>query len=545
MNRYALTRRELLAGSLGLPMLWSAGCGEKPVRGIEGEIVGASDGIGHRIREGYRPRPPENGWRDAAVVIVGGGIAGLAAARRLKIAGVDDCVLFELEPAIGGTSREGKLNAIPCPWGAHYLPVPLQSNRALIELLEEIGIVEGKDADGEPIVSEFFLCRDPEERLFSGGTWREGLLPELNDDDQRQMKVFQAEVDRWVEWRDANGRRAFTIPVATCSDDPEATQLDRQTMAAWLNERNLNSPRLRWIVDYGCRDDYGLTVEQTSAWAGLFYFASRVRKPGNESQPFITAPEGNGLLVRYLGQKVREQIRSGMAVTEIGQETGDDSTIEVIAAGPADQVEGCRARHVIFAAPQFLAPYLINGYRDARGKEAAEFQYGSWMVANLHLKSRLIERGFPLAWDNVLYDSPSLGYVVATHQIGSDHGKTVFTYYLPLCDDDPKAARERLLQQGWSDWVEFALNDLERAHPDLRSLVDRIDIMRWGHAMIRPRPGFIWGTARAAAAQPFGKVYFAHSDLSGVALFEEAFYHGNRAAEEVLAAMKIPFQSIL
>ncbi len=40
-------------------------------------------------------------------------------------------------------------------------------------------------------------------------------------------------------------------------------------------------------------------------------------------------------------------------------------------------------------------------------------------------------------------------------------------------------------------------------------------------------------------------MHFAHSDLSGVALFEEAFYHGLRAAEEVLTARDQPFESLL
>jgi hypothetical protein len=35
---------------------------------------------------------------------------------------------------------------------------------------------------------------------------------------------------------------------------------------------------------------------------------------------------------------------------------------------------------------------------------------------------------------------------------------------------------------------------------------------------------------------PWRGIHFAHSELSGMALFEEAFYHGVRAAEEVLAA---------
>ena len=59
-------------------------------------------------------------------------------------------------------------------------------------------------------------------------------------------------------------------------------------------------------------------------------------------------------------------------------------------------------------------------------------------------------------------------------------------------------------------------------------LVDRLDVMRWGHAMIQPRPGFLWGAARKAAAQPYRGIHFGNTDLSGVALLEEAFYHGLR-----------------
>ena len=79
--------------------------------------------------------------------------------------------------------------------------------------------------------------------------------------------------------------------------------------------------------------------------------------------------------------------------------------------------------------------------------------------------------------------------------------------------------------------------DLGRAHPQLERHVERIDVCRWGHGMIQPRPGFVWGAARRAAATPIGPIHFAHSDLSGIALFEEAFHHGVRAADEVRAAL--------
>ena len=60
---------------------------------------------------------------------------------------------------------------------------------------------------------------------------------------------------------------------------------------------------------------------------------------------------------------------------------------------------------------------------------------------------------------------------------------------------------------------------------------------RWGHAMIEPAPGFLWGEARRRARAPIGAIHFAHTDLSGIALFEEAFHQGARAADEVADAL--------
>ena len=111
----------------------------------------------------------------------------------------------------------------------------------------------------------------------------------------------------------------------------------------------------------------------------------------------------------------------------------------------------------------------------------------------------------------------------------------MFTYYYALCDADPKQARSRLLATDRGEWADVALTDLARAHPEIRSLTERLDVMRWGHAMIKPRPGFVWSEARRAASKPYRGIHFANTDLSGVPLFEEAFYHGTRAADEILA----------
>ena len=531
----SINRREILAAFLGVPFALAA-CRQNDVPELPpGAIVGTSDVFGHRLRDGMRVEVPADAWSNIGVVIVGGGVAGLTAAWRLQKSSFKDFVLIELENAPGGTSRSGSNRSISFPWGAHYIPVPMKENTTLISLLDEMGVVESKDEHGQPIIAEQFLCRDPEERVFYKGRWYEGLYlhPGESEDDKQQFAKFNAEVDHWVSWRDARGRRAFTLPVSACSDDADVTALDRVSMGEWMDQRGLTSPRLRWWVDYACRDDYGMTVEQTSAWAGLFYFCSRVETPGVESQSLITWPEGNGRLVQHLFEKAKSHIQLDRAAVELVPVENGVEVITLDREGRAPR--GFRARRVIFAAPQFMARYVVRPYRDNPPPHIAEFQFGSWMVANLTLRERpkLGLRDFPLAWDNVLYESPSLGYVVATHQRGVDRGPTVFTYYYPLVDENPRVARTRLLETDWRGWAEVALADLSRAHRDIRGLVERLDVMRWGHAMIRPRTGFMWGQARREGAKPFRSIHFAHSELSGVALFEEAFDVGLRVADVV------------
>ncbi|MCZ2344258.1 MAG: FAD-dependent oxidoreductase [Bacteroidales bacterium] len=534
-------RRELLLSFLGPAALAGlGGCDRRDVPLPPGTLVGTSVDLGHRLRDRRCPIiPTSQAWESCDTLIVGGGVAGFAAAWRLARAGVTDFQLWELESELGGTSRSGQSPTGGYPWGAHYIPAPMPENRLLVTLLTEMGIVEGHTTDGVPVIGEQFLCRDPQERVFFRGRWYEGLYLHIgaSPEDIAQLTRFQHAVSSWANWRDGRGRRAFTIPMAVGSDDPTVTALDRLSMSDWLAQRQFTSPRLLWLVDYACRDDYGLRTEQTSAWAGLFYFASRLPNGSAEAEPLITWPEGNARLVHHLAKKVgSERVHTGWAVTDIHpvRTHGQEHLAVTALSQDGQRVRGVRARRVLFAAPQFLARYLIRPFREQPPAYLSSFAYGSWMVANLHLQDRPRGRGFPLAWDNVLYESPSLGYVVNTHQLGADHGPAVFTYYYPLTDADPRSARSRLLGTDRDSWADVILTDLAMAHPNIRAHTHQLDVMRWGHAMIRPTPGFIWGGDRPRAQQPFMGIHFAGADLSGLPLFEEALYHGVRAAEEVL-----------
>ena len=190
---------------------------------------------------------------------------------------------------------------------------------------------------------------------------------------------------------------------------------------------------------------------------------------------------------------------------------------------------------VIWAAPTFLASHVVEG------AAPVPWRYASWLVANLTLshRPRAGAEDAPEAWDNVIADSPSLGYVVATHQALRERptDETVWTYYAALADGDPATVRRDLLAMDWRAGAERALTHLERAHPDLREVVTRVDVMRHGHAMPRPAPGFLaqrapwWDPPRDA------RVLYANSDVSGLSLFEEAQYRGVTAASGALALL--------
>ena len=170
-----LSRRELLTLFLGAPFAFAA-CRDTSERKLpEGEIVGQSANIGHILREGRTFEVPQANWETKKVAIVGAGIAGLSAAWRLNGKGFGDVAVIELEKEAGGTSRSGKGDPVNYPWGAHYLPVPFAENTDLVTLLDEMQILEPRNASSEIHAKEEFLCREPEERVFYKGRWYEGL----------------------------------------------------------------------------------------------------------------------------------------------------------------------------------------------------------------------------------------------------------------------------------------------------------------------------------------------------------------------------------
>ncbi len=542
-----MKRREFLTSCAALA---AAGCGAAGPAGLPpGDLYGGNLESGHRLREPRFAAPTE--VRRVPVLIVGGGIGGLSAAWRLERAGFRDFALMELERDVGGNSRYGENAVSAYPLGAHYLPLPTRESRAVRELLAELGAITGDPQAARPTFDERMLCHAPQERLYINGLWQEGLLPRLGvgQGERDQYARFQDLMQQFREATDSQGRRAFALPAVFSSPDPRWRDLDRITMRQWLLDKRFDSPHLHWYVNYACRDDYGTEHGATSAWAGIHYFACRNGEAAASnmaaSDTVITAPEGNGWMVKKLAPRYADRTVTGALAIRVAQ--GRRVTSADFLLEQENRVVRYEAEQIIWAAPLFVLPHVAPDLPAPLAAAARSGDHAPWLVANLTLSEPPhTGAGAQLAWDNVLYDSPGLGYVVATHQrIQTAPGPTVLTWYQALSNEPPRVARERLQTTDRDTWARQIMAELTRAHSGIGKITQRLDIFRHGHAMIRPLPGVVWSQSRRQLAQGWGQVHFAHADVSGMSLFEEANYRGVLAAERVLRKLGMSDTSIL
>ena len=227
----------------------------------------------------------------------------------------------------------------------------------------------------------------------------------------------------WTLYRGFDGQRAFALPLSYSTIDSRVRQLDDISMETYVRAKGWNSPRLDWMINYACRDDYGGTMATVSAWAGIHYFACRYydqRLRNEYPSDTLTWPAGNGFLVQRLAQDLADsQYRLQSAALRIDN---DDGSVRV---GYFDILSetyrSILAQTVIHASKLHTAPFLVDGLPDPQVAAIKSCVYSPWLTASIHVSALPTNAEVSIAWDNVLYDSRSLGYVVADHQTRSDY----------------------------------------------------------------------------------------------------------------------------
>ncbi len=500
--------------------------------------------LGHLLRDGALPMQAHR-QAQCNVLILGSGAAALTAAWQLSKLGQRDVFMAEGFERHGNQAAYTVSGSLNSPTGAHYLAQPSRESRDVRDLLCDLNILQYETPDGVMTFSETDLVHAPDERVFYQNEWHDGL--QIQDDDSKRFFQF---INQIKHAYGSDGRKLFAIPIALSSQDPTWRRLDQITFAQWLKSQHFQSPNLLWYLDYACRDDYGQGIEQVSAFAGLHYFAAR----GSDDAAVLTWSDG----LNHIAEKTRQFINMNTldrlpetAHWQFNQPTScaasalkiteQNDRVEVLLRhNHTGEVVNVSAQYVICAMPLMVATRIID--RAAQyGLTATELpEYAPWLVSNFVLHRFPNEpKNTELAWDNVVYGSRGLGYVVATHQHihVAKPDITAYTAYTALNHDTPQNMRKWLLTATPHDLLAIAAQDLLTVYgKTFWQCVSHVDITVRAHAMSVPKVGYLSQPMLLKLRQHHSRLLFAHSDLSGYSVFEEAAYWGAEAARKIVQA---------
>ncbi|MBR1375531.1 MAG: twin-arginine translocation pathway signal [Cardiobacteriaceae bacterium] len=480
------------------------------------------------------------------VLILGSGGAGLSAAWYLKKNNFTDFILAEGFEK-NGNNASFNYEDLTAPSAAHYLALPSQESVFVREMLEDLKILEEGKNNKTPTYREIDLVHSPAERLFYKQKWQEGFLPELDKDTVRFFEF----INKIKGLYGKDKRKIFSIPIAEMAADNDYLELDDISFKEWLKREKYYSFSLKWYLDYCCRDDYGRGINEISAFAGLHYFAAR----NNELDSVLTWNGG----LSYIAEKLREYIEFveikddillnnainkpksiNFAALEVREK---EDFVEVVLINPKTQKSILiQAEQVISAMPLMVAKYVINEfYKYAKVGINEELNlpvYSPWLVSNFVLNRFPKEqKNTAMSWDNVIYGSDALGFVYSRHQeiFTAKPKKAILTSYSALNQLPAIEMRKKLKSISKTRLLHIASKDLIKVYGKrFWNCVEYVDIAIRGHAMCSPLPGYLTNQTLINLRNHHSRIFFAHSDLSGYSIFEEANYWGVMAAKKIL-----------
>jgi protoporphyrinogen/coproporphyrinogen III oxidase len=447
------------------------------------------------------------------VVIVGGGLAGLSAAWRLRHW---DTLILEAGSRVGGRIRSEKRGRYFLNWGGHVFAGANTSTDALLaetgtRSVKVPGSLAGLAMNGKLLLDgpvQTYPLRVPMPMSSRLALIRAGA--KVGVDVLRYARAVRVRAGETSEVRqqriyDFENDRSFADYIGDLPVDAEA--LFRPTVT-----RSAADP------------------EELAAGAGIGYF-SLVWNIGQGLDRSILG--GPSTLTENIAASVRDRIRLGAAVDEVVHKK-NSVVVRYTQDGVAREVE---ARYVVMAAPatvtRRVAVDLPTDLRDALGK----IVYGPYVSAAF-----LTNETTPQPWDGAYgIATPKRSFNVALNMgnivRGSERtrqpGGSLMTF-------SPASLARTLIDRTDEEILATYVDDLSQILPGFENIIEEAHVQRWHTGAPYCFPGR--GTLQSILTRPSERVFLA-GDYLGTLYTETAISSGFTAAQEAASRLARDYQT--
>lgn len=440
----------------------------------------------HQIRDGHRFEGP-TAQQNAAVVIIGGGVAGLSAAYFLR---GQDFLLLEKEDHFGGNAYQEEFEGQPFATGSAFADKGDYGD----QLAGEIGLKLLPVHNPDPTIVN---------KTFVPDTWKSGIneLPyskEVRESFQKfREDMLKIKVRERLAELDSEPFTKYTAVYA-----PEVQQ---------------------WWDSYG-PSNWGATAQDTSAFIGigsLQYIAS-----GNEQR--VILPGGLGCITHRLVEVLQPQYKDRLQ--------GNATVVSVVPEKDEVRVTYCRegklttvaAKAVICCAPKLIASRLIPNLPAEQKTAMQHTRYAPYPVVNVIFDKPVYNRGY----DTWCPGNTFTDFIVADWTVRNTAGyhqkNNILTFYTPLRENQ----RFTLLDENnCKNIAARVLADFQKLLPEFNVNPIEVRLYRRGHPMFMAVPGQFTKN-RIAAAQPLDRIFFGNADSGGPESLTSESVRLSRAAAE-------------
>ena len=540
----------------------------------------AAYSMAHRVRDG------ENFDQGAAdtgelydLVVVGAGLGGLTSAYFFnEDRPQEKILLLDNHADFGGDAQRNEMTVkgqrIIVTQGGDYQWRINPEYPAVKKLWDDLGIDLSSKSDLK-IAPEAY-----QDHMFINGEWirdfwetghRSASSPwskKVQDD----FEAFSKELEffKWEPWPEVKA---------------ELAEWDKMSFKEWMEGVNGWDPQVTHLMDMWVRSDFGAGVDTLSAACGFWNYSGddyiRYKWPGGLSgfarhlvnALFPEALNGQDIITGNIDYDVFDRseymirMRLESTVVEVKHEGSADNADHVLIKYlNGDQLYQLKARSVIMAGGGYMARNIVSDMPQEQKDAYDKFHYSAYMVANVWINnSRALDK-LNFGYSGGIWKPRIANYLTTADGIteaGNDPNRdperpNCITMWCPQLPDpefdgdyeeQSKRAREDMLGKSFEDYEILIRQELLDVFGDAgfdpAGDIEGIAINRWGHAEIICYPGFAFGSGSSDepvpgvpiydAAQRFGRIAFAHTDLNGIADNQGTTRVSRRAVNDLLA----------